>query len=701
MEELKYKIGFETEPVKADDLVDPSVISTLVDLNKQIEEYKLELKTLQALEEIQNGLTKEQADQQQKLKIELKQVQDAYSRVSREIQNNAKAANDNKNTYQGLVNENKRLMDAMRNLPLDDTTGELERLQKQYNSNNDTLKKFDERLGNHQRNVGNYTSALDGTAAILSKLPGPIANTNKAVEVFNATLKANTLGLVIAGVTALIAILSKLEPVQKLINHLLMVFGEAFTFVTNALSTLIDGQERNIRSLKEQIALNKQLKAAEEAVAISRGQTPEALANIENEIAKIDLALSKGNLTEQQRNDLLSQRTKLENGLVEVKRNQLLTDKNLLATQLEKVRGTEEEQEVRNQIADNQAALTALSTEGILKEADANNKLNDDRLKAQEEQKKRAEDAEKLREKKLEEERKAIESLAAARQGVDQKMFDNLDKMREGEIDLAIDLIPTLDMRSSTLAAELFNETLKEQTIARLEEEGKFAVAMEEQKQWRIQALTQMFIDDGVNEYQASLDAKLQADLEYEDQLRQSNERTEQFKRDQTTKTLDLIQFAATAAISIGKNIFGESKALAVAQAIIDSLGAAVGVMRDTKGPLWVRLTNAAVILSAGYANVKKILSTKPGSGAAGGTSAASAVQPPSPFALGFQNEGMVMPQRFGMQSPFATGMASSVGDRFMNRGEINIQANVDRRGLAIAVREGERSIRTQQFDYR
>jgi hypothetical protein len=701
MEELKYKIGFETEPVKADDLVDPSVISTLVDLNKQIEEYKLELKTLQALEEIQNGLTKEQADQQQKLKIELKQVQDAYSRVSREIQNNAKAANDNKNTYQGLVNENKRLMDAMRNLPLDDTTGELERLQKQYNSNNDTLKKFDERLGNHQRNVGNYTSALDGTAAILSKLPGPIANTNKAVEVFNATLKANTLGLVIAGVTALIALLSKLEPVQKVINHLLMVFGETFTFVTNALSTLIDGQERNIRSLKEQIALNKQLKAAEEAVAISRGQTPEALANIENEIAKIDLALSKGNLTEQQRNDLLSQRAKLGNDLVEVKRNELLTDKNLLATQLEKVKGTEEEQEVRNQIADNQAALTALSTEGILKEADANNKLNDDRLKAQEEQKKRAEDAEKLREKKLEEERKAIESLAAARQGVDQKMFDSLDKMREGEVDVAIDLIPTLDMTSTMLAAELFGETLKQQTIARLEEEGRFAESMELQKQFRIQALTQMFIDAGVNEYQASLDAKLQADLEYEDQLRQSNERTEQFKRDQTTKTLDLIQFAATAAISIGKNVFGESKALAVAQAIIDSLGAAVGVMRDTKGPLWVRLTNAAVILSAGYANVKKILSTKPGSGAAGGTSAASAVQPPSPFALGFQNEGMVMPQRFGMQSPFATGMASSVGDRFMNRGEINIQANVDRRGLAIAVREGERSIRTQQFDYR
>jgi hypothetical protein len=701
MEELKYKVGIETDRIEPSDLIDPGVINTLVELNNELEDYKSKLKELSELEKEQGQLTQQQSRLQQQYKLDLKNTQNQIREIRNEISKVDTAVRTGANSYKGLVEENKALMDAMRNIPFDDTTGELEKLQAQYNANNEALKKFDEQLGNHQRNVGNYKSGLGEVSGTLANLPGGIGKAVTSFRTFNAVLKANYIGIIVAAVGALIAILSKLEPVQKLINHLTMVFGETITYVTNALSTFIDGQERNIRSLKEQIELNKQLKAAEEAVAISRGQTPEALANIANEIAKIDLALSKGNLTEQQRNDLLSTRAKLENELIEVKRNELLTDKNLLATQLEKVRGTEEEQEVRNKIAENQAVLTALSTEGILKEAEANNKLNYDRLKAQEDQKKREEDAARLREKKLEEERKAIESLAAARQGVDQKMFDSLDKMREGEVDVAIDLIPTLDMTSTMLAAELFGETLKQQTIARLEEEGRFAESMELQKQFRIQALTQMFIDAGVNEYQASLDAKLQADLEYEDQLRQSNERTEQFKRDQTTKTLDLIQFAANAALSIGKSVFGETKALAVAQAIIDSLGAAVGVMRDTKGPLWVRLTNAAVILSAGYANVKKILSTKPGSGAAGGTSAASAVQPPSPFALSFQNEGMVMPQRFGMQSPFATGMASSVGDRFMNRGEINIQANVDRRGLAIAVREGERSIRTQQFDYR
>jgi hypothetical protein len=220
---------------------------------------------------------------------------------------------------------------------------------------------------------------------------------------------------------------------------------------------------------------------------------------------------------------------------------------------------------------------------------------------------------------------------------------------------------------------------------------------MELQKQFRIQELTQMFMQNNVSEYQASLDAKLQADLEYEEELRQSNERTEQFKRDQTTKTLDLIQFAATAAISIGKNIFGESKGLAVAQAVIDSLGAAISVMRDTRGPVWKRLASAAVILSAGYANVKKILSTKPGSA---NTSGASATASSAMSSMAVTPAGTLVNQGLagGM---FAQQVAGEFAPTTSRERNITIDANVDRRGLAIAVREGERSIRTQQFDYK
>jgi hypothetical protein len=702
MEDLKFKVAIETDRISPEKLIDPGAIGALVEINDQIEKYKNELKELAEVEKEQGRLSEDQKRKQEETRLALKDAQNEYRNLQRSIKTVDEAVQSSITTYDGLVKENKALMEAMRQLPLDDTTGELQKLQAQYNKNNDELKKFDSTLGNHQRNVGNYKSGLGGITDSLAGLPGPIGGAVAGMKTLNTVIKANPIGLIIAAVAGLIAMLSKLQPVVDFITKQFQILTNVVQFFVDNVAASLGIVEKNNITLAETVRITAALADAEVQLREAKRKRIVESASEQLIISELRLAAADMTKSEQERLDILRQIEEVEAESLQKKLRIAAIEFGQAKTRVLLNESTEED--LKN-LATLEAELKLLQVESnnflrenITKRTDLENKVAA-------EAKTRSEKAAQEREKKLEEERQAIESLAAARQTIDQKMFDNLDKMNEGMLDLAIDIIPTIDTtdvaKGSLLVADLFNNTLKEQTIARLEEEGRFTESMELQKQFRIQELTQMFMQNGVNEYQASLDAKLQADLEYEDQLRQSNERTEQTKRDQTTKTLDLIQFAATAAITIGKNVFGESKALAVAQAIIDSLGAAVGVMRDTKGPLWVRLTNAAVILSAGYANVKKILSTKPGSGAAGGTSAASAVQPPSPFALGFQNEGMVMPQRFGMQSPFATGMASSVGDRFMNRGEINIQANVDRRGLAIAVREGERSIRTQQFDYR
>jgi hypothetical protein len=687
MEELKYKVGIETDRIEPSDLIDPGVINTLVELNNEIESYKSKLKELEKLEKEQGKLTRDQSRLQEQLKLDLKSTQDQYREIQTEIKKVDVAVRSGANSYKGLVEENKALMDAMRNIPFDDTTGELEKLQAQYNANNETLKQFDEELGNHQRNVGNYTSALNGTGNILNKLPNPLRGVNKAVQVFNATLKANPLGLVVAAVAGLIAILSKLEPVQKLINHLTMVFGETLTFVSNALSTLIDGQERNVRSLKDQIALVGQLKKAEENLAIIRSQTPEALANVDQEIAKINLNLAKGNLTEKERNDLLDLRAKRQEELLVLKENELIADKNLLSIEYERAKNDEERQEVREKIGKIQSALTAIETARIVNDTNLLNEQSELRKKSAEEQRKRAE--------KDEEERiKAAQSLAEARKKITNDYLDDLQKMRNTELDLADTLIGDIDTtdlsKGTLLVANLFNETLKEQTILRLQEEGKLVEAAELEKQFRIQELTQMFIDAGVNEHQAALDAQAQANLEYSEDLKRLKEQEAEFQRQMNQ---DMLKDA----ISIGQSLFGKTKALAVAQAIIDTWASANSAAKNTPGGVLAKSLAAAAMVAKGFANVKKILSTKPGGGASGGTSAGSAVSTASTLSPA----GIMMPQSFSGQSPFATGMASSVGDPAMNRGEINIQANVDRRGLAIAVREGERSIRTQQFDYR
>ena len=83
---------------------------------------------------------------------------------------------------------------------------------------------------------------------------------------------------------------------------------------------------------------------------------------------------------------------------------------------------------------------------------------------------------------------------------------------------------------------------------------------------------------------------------------------------------------------SLGE-LAGENKALAVAQAIIDTYAAANGALAAGKGTPLAMLQAAAIIVS-GLANVKKILSVDVGSGGGGGVPAASP-ETPAPQMLG------------------------------------------------------------------
>jgi hypothetical protein len=73
-------------------------------------------------------------------------------------------------TYNDLVEQNRALSLAMKKVPLNDTTERLDSLKKQYLENNVRLKEFDASIGNNQRNVGNYSSALDGTVDTLREM---------------------------------------------------------------------------------------------------------------------------------------------------------------------------------------------------------------------------------------------------------------------------------------------------------------------------------------------------------------------------------------------------------------------------------------------------------------------------------------------------------------------------------------------------
>jgi hypothetical protein len=99
------------------------------------------------------------------------------------------------NTYNELVEQNRALSIAMKSVPLDDTTGELQSLQERYKANNDQLKAFDATMGNSQRNVGDYENSIRSAAnalAIFQGPLGPIAGRINAFATFMSRLGGST-----------------------------------------------------------------------------------------------------------------------------------------------------------------------------------------------------------------------------------------------------------------------------------------------------------------------------------------------------------------------------------------------------------------------------------------------------------------------------------------------------------------------------
>lgn len=697
MEELKYKVAIDTDRIEPSDLIDPEAISTLVELNDRIEDYKRQLKDLADIQKENNGLTFEQKQKQEEIKLALKESQTEYNNLNRSIQTNDAAVKSSTNTYKGLVAENKALMEAMRNVPLDDTTGELQRLQAQYVKNNEKLKEFDATLGNHQRNVGNYKDGLNDVGDSLQGLPGPIGGAVTSFKTFSTVLKANPIGLVIAAVAGLIAMLTKLQPVTDFINKSFAVLTSTLTFFVNKIGGALGIIEKTNVGLGETVRKTAQI--ADEEVRIrnaKRAQTVEE-AKLSNEIARQRLIVADVTKSEEER--LAAAQKVQENEQKLLKTRQDLAQRELKNAQ-DKLSLDKENIALQDEVAQKQADLFQAETDSLNfnRELIAQKGALQNTLAA--EQQRKADEAARKRKQEEAEELAAIESLGAARQQLIDQTIADLTKMREDEFTFADTLIGDIDTEEGrgkfALAAELLNKELTSQTIARLQEEGKLVEAAELEKQFRISQLSALFQAEGMSEYEASLAAREQADLEYQEKLKKAKQGEIDLEKNVQDSKIALISQAANNALAIGEAFFGKSKAISVAQAIIDTYGAANSALKDTKGGVLAKALAVAAVVAKGMANVKKILSTKPGSGT-GSTVASSMGSNLSGMAI--TPAGTLIPQSFA-----GGNIAQQVAEDFAppsarNTGVV-VQANVDRRGLAIAVREGERTIRTQQFDY-
>jgi hypothetical protein len=695
-DQLIYRVGFEIDgQASLDTLIPPDALSTLVKFNKEIDALKAQQADLN--KQLKDGtISQETYDKaSERTNITLRKKQDEYKKLRTDVINNEKAQQASLNTYDGLVARNKALSEAMRKLPLSDTTGKLAQLQAEYTKNNDALKKFDASMGNHQRNVGNYPKIMGGITSAMGELPGAVGNASNSFMAFGRALLANPIGIIVAAVGFLINQIMKLNPVMEKLQIITEAVGTAMAYVTDAVYNFITGQEQNQRTLRETIRLQVEL-----TKAVDRHD--DALGEFEISQAKANLEFARAIKIARDTTKSIDERIAAVNKAADIEEDRATEEflriqrsNKLLEDKLNLTSSTDEQiVELQKQQA---AGINALkeAEEKLTSVQKLRNKLLKEIQGEQEEAAERAQEAQQRRNEKLSEEKKLVEELKAAYAALNEEYDKQAQALMTIDSVMMPELKKQIDNNKKILEIERgFQNEMTQQRIQDATRRGDLLKALELRMQQEVNQLTVQFMNAGLSQAEAYAKAKAQIDIKY---AREVADTTSQIAKQNENDRIGNMLKIAQAGTSIANSLFQENKKVAISTAIIDTLAAAVNVMRSP-GNLFVKLAQSAAILAAGYANVRKMIATQPGSTSGGSSVPTANMGPAMPMGMigsAFNPSGAM---RFG---PLTTGAAGSAAPFNARETQgITVYANVDRKGLAIAVREGERQIKTQQFTF-
>jgi hypothetical protein len=655
-------------------------VKSLVDLQKEIRNYRAQLKELETIRKLGIDLTAEQEQQEQELKVALKATTMEYNRQTSDLASLSRASSESAKTYNELVAANKAISAEMRNLPLNDTSGRLKELAKQYNANNDRLKEFDKSMGNHQRNVGNYQSALKGVRVNLVGLQGDSAKVAQGVGVmaqafrgassafyaagggvrgFSAALAATGIGLLVPILSALIGAFTQFQGVIDISKRAL-----------GAFSIAIKSTVENIKlfAVPMQLFLTGQFSAAFDSARVALAKFSE---EVGNDVKANDALIIRLQELEALEGNLILTRAKANRQLAQAR----LDAKDDTKSIAERRAALEEALRIEEEVAAEEMRLAQERADILQAQADLGHSNTAD-LKELAEARARVEDL-------------ATQSIMRQNEAMEKRRSLDMEETKE------IEKREAARLRSAQVIADY---ELQAQ-IERLQKAGDFEQAFHVEKNARILALQQGFLDAGLEQEEAALRASLQADAEFAEAEQGIAKQTRDFQVEQ-------LQSVANSAMAIGQALFGDTKALAVARAIIDTYASANAAFKDTPGNVVVRALAAGAAIAAGLANVRKIIKTKPGTASAGGGAGAAAK--PSFPSMASTGSTTMADSRAASDGRIATGTTTTPATidtalrSFADRGQtsINVEATVDRKGLALAVRDGEQQIRTEQITF-
>ncbi len=197
--------------------------------NREIEELEQNLKTLKD----QEG---KNSQEYQKTAQKLKQTRQERSQNLRLIRSEKGSLNELRANLAKLTTQRNAV-----NTSTEEGVRKFQKLNEAIKKQNDSIKEAEQAGGDFRRSVGNYGSAIGDIIPVFKSL--------------NITMLANPVGLIVAGITALIAAFGRTEKGAKFLKTTMAVLNVVFDtlvgYVGNLVVDLVDVFQNPVESLKK------------------------------------------------------------------------------------------------------------------------------------------------------------------------------------------------------------------------------------------------------------------------------------------------------------------------------------------------------------------------------------------------------------------------------------------------------------------
>jgi hypothetical protein len=476
-------------------------------------------------------------------------------------------------------------------------------------------------------------------------------------------------------VTALVAALMKMQPVVEFVERRVAELGAAFTYVRDAVASFIGISEKNNRTMGDSIALAREMKQAQQDLARTEIASITVKQELQTAIAQLRTAIMDENLSTEEKLALIDQALIKERQLTEVetylayKRAEIAQGAlRLDAQSIEKQR----------EFAEAVAAQNRVSADSANRQRElAEKRIGLINTVRQAQRTANAEEVARIREAQAEEQRLLDAQVSRAEQmaGIKKGKTDNeAARIAEEEKAKTDAELAAQAVRDQMLADadKAYFDLRKEQEIEAIRASGNEFGAIEMERAMALQQIRTDALAAGITSEEQIRQLQAAKNLEFDKKVEDT--RTAIMKAAIANRS-KLMGMAVDGAMALGKALFGESKGMAIAQALIDTYQSANVALKSAPPPFNFAL--AAANVAAGLVNVNRIRQMKPGSSGGGGASAPASPSVPSASAS----------PTFGTVN--TNQISASMGGGNMPAPVLILQGDLDSELLAIRVRQG------------